>query len=183
MAQNPSIAERRLFHAEATVSYVKDTLKIQSSDEFRYAHILRVDRHMKLASQRNAYVDDKVYTLSVDYYRTVANAATQSGLGNCMEKAAIAFTMLFDKGLDYLRPLHYCTSNGGGHAFVVIGQMTGVIGNQPFHHKLMDLNNPITWPKDTVICDPWREVSHVSHKWFLHQNANPQIRQEYSVGG
>ncbi|MDX7992827.1 hypothetical protein [Xenorhabdus littoralis] len=83
------------------------------------------------------------------YYRkmillTSANA-TESKLGNCGEKAIIAFSHLKMLGVKPLDLFDIDIDDRGrqGHTIVVIGRVTG------------NETEPSTWNHESVVCDPW----------------------------
>lgn len=90
----------------------------------------------------------------------------RSGLGNCGELAALAF--------DYIAKVapsvnvEICHILGGNHAFVVIGR-----------DFASDLQNPISWGSQAVICDPWaNDVFSASEYLEKLKNYYPEITDD-----
>ncbi len=90
--------------------------------------------------------------------RDLAKRAERSGLGNCGEISAVAFTYLLDNGV---RPIDWMEIKNGDHNFVLIGRRSG------------DARNSLSWGPRCVICDPWRRVSKA---------AGPGADYDYSCG-
>jgi hypothetical protein len=122
-------------------------------------------RHASLLGARATYNDDG----SLEYIRHIAGTAKMTGVGNCTEKSAVAFMFLHDKNPNITRPLNWCSVGNGAHMFVVIGTISG---------PKSFINQPNTWPDDTIVCDPWNEVVHDGKSWSSYQS-DTNIVQEY----
>lgn len=73
--------------------------------------------------------------------KVIAKEVRDRHCGNCGEYSALAFVYLYDKGV---RPIDWLSLVGGDHAFVGIGI-----------DLKAEINDPSSWGKTAVICDPW----------------------------
>lgn len=81
-----------------------------------------------------------------DYMRGSAEMAEAARMGNCREKAALAFLTLEKAGVKPLDLMAFLPP--ADHAFVVIGRTAG------------DPSDYRNWGKDAVVCDAWNENSY-----------------------
>ncbi|KTD18444.1 hypothetical protein [Legionella jordanis] len=90
------------------------------------------------------------------FFHDVENNAKNSikyGIGNCGELSAIAFLLLLECPLkyvkgEYIRVEKINITYPGDHCFVIIGREAS-----------SDLRDPSTWGPDAVICDPWGNIN------------------------
>ena len=102
-----------------------------------------------------------------DYFQRTEKACQQSGMGNCVELAAMACKRLKDSGanhVDYIIVTDLKTDNTViPHRFAVVGRTTseddsGISVQHFFSGQLSRVRNlglPNQWNDSAVICDPW----------------------------
>ena len=89
---------------------------------------------------------------SLPWIQAMANLAKRYQMGNCCEKTCVAYEYIYRKILELPfemnTNLELYNDPFSDHFFLVIGRLAST-----------DPINPLTWNKDTIICDPWAESS------------------------
>ncbi|OTA20339.1 hypothetical protein Xbed_01564 [Xenorhabdus beddingii] len=163
---------RHLFFAKKAINYVNNTVRVVSSNQIPETPELH--QHRKTAAEGIDYLRELVSieteinlekshirndapNINEECYRRyipISSAyATEFHIGNCGEKAAIAFAHLKLIGI---KPLDFFSVNVDDkgddyHAIVVIGRTTG---------RCLE---PLTWNREAVICDPWDKKAYPAH--------------------
>ncbi len=88
------------------------------------------------------------------YIESMARRASEFGIGNCGEHAAVAFKFLEDRGT---RPLDYIVMTNGDHAMVLLGSTVPV-----------KQNNFKEWSVESVYCDPWGGAAWLGSQLAVH---------------
>jgi len=164
--------EQRLAAAKLANLYVKSCNVLSSNKGLSN---FAFNRHVGLLGMRSAW-DDNGTISSID---NLAEMAVANKLGNCTEKAAIAFMYLYRLKRSYMKPLHWA-SVGTSHFLVIMGQTHGAYYNRSEKFFAFE-NRPDTWPTDTVVCDPWRNVVHNCVQWKEYQGGGTNVMAQHTV--
>ncbi|PHM70915.1 hypothetical protein [Xenorhabdus kozodoii] len=148
-----------LFLARKAINYVNIQIGVTSTNQMPIQTPEQIDRKhhyevelFKIRDSVMQRVQEHVgNTRSNSFYRKhmmFSNAATiESHLGNCGEKAILAFSYLKNLGAKPLDLFDIDLENDG-HTFVVIGRETGY------------MMPPNTWNPESVVCDPWTNQAY-----------------------
>ena len=127
--------------AEDAVDYVHGKLTIGSSNKPRQILASIGQSILCVAAIRSVDIATGEREPMMGEIRQAAAKAEHVGCGNCGESAALAFVYLAER---HVRPLDYMVDVDADHAFVVIGRA-----------KASKPEDPNTWGRDAVVCDPW----------------------------
>ncbi|MDX7985900.1 hypothetical protein FE392_00905 [Xenorhabdus sp. 12] len=146
---------RNIFLARKAINHVNIQLGIVSPNQLPTQtpeqRNEKSDRNYELQCRRGAIEQNLVGNRrSDDYWRKyilLTNiAAIELKLGNCGEKAMLAFSYLMTQGakpIDLFDIVDTDNEEQNGHTIVVIGRVTGKD------------TKTTTWNYESVICDPW----------------------------
>ncbi|WP_139837467.1 hypothetical protein [Xenorhabdus beddingii] len=160
---------RHLFLAKKAINYVNNTVGVVSLNQI--PHIPELHQYGEVAAESIGYLRELIFietkinlkksrirndapNFNEECYRRyipIRSAyATEFHVGNCGEKAAIAFAHLKLLGV---KPVEFFSVNVDDkgddyHAIVVIGRTTG---------RCLE---PLTWNQEAVICDPWDKKAY-----------------------
>ncbi|MBI6549610.1 hypothetical protein [Xenorhabdus lircayensis] len=167
---------RNIFLARKAINYVNKEIGVLSLNTINvdsYADILTLEDYQRAMLNMRQIINDTVERREFHHfentgelsnnnmlYKIIARSAYASKfhLGNCSEKAAIAFSRLKFLGA---RPLdifllideHQARNN---HSFVVLGRTNGIP------------QQPSTWNHEATICDAWGDQAYPSYLYDNH---------------
>ncbi|PHM70917.1 hypothetical protein [Xenorhabdus kozodoii] len=161
-----------LFMAKKAINYVNNSVEVISPNQipkipellpYRDDMKLQLHHMRKMIDQttRKNVIRDNIKRDEPHFYQKLYGKripirsayATEWHVGNCGEKAAIAFAHL---KFNRVKPLDFFSidiDNLGNdhHSIVVIGRVTG------------NSTDPATWGREAVICDPWDKTAYPAH--------------------
>ncbi|MDR0219442.1 MAG: hypothetical protein LBI71_11340 [Enterobacteriaceae bacterium] len=163
---------RNILLARRAINYVNDTLGVISPNQIpKTPEFLEnrkqtntklkslrkyINRTLDRKMKRDGITKDKSDYNIQSYKRIIpirSAYASKYHVGNCGEKAAIAFTRLKFLGA---RPIEFFSIKmlNDTHSIIVIGRISG------------DRLNPSTWNRDAVICDPWDNKAYPAFRYI-----------------
>jgi len=150
--------------AERAVAYVDNIMRVGSSNRwhdvvhtgirFRTTDYESVQRQMgeQIQAQRNRLKGS-------GWFARMVIAVESTGMGNCMERAVVAFNYLVTVGRETGVAYYSIKSenpSGVNHAFVVLG-----LNQKPPDEETFEFGaGAPDWGPSAVVCDPWY------HEWF-----------------
>jgi RHS repeat-associated protein len=161
--------------AHMALKHVNINLRIRSVNKEYSNYITQRVLGRKLAKVRKD-VDTLLgenHSFDLNAIRARAAYSAESAVGNCGEKAAVAFVYL--KSLT-AHPLDFMVTQSGtllgSHAFVVIGRL-----------KDSSPKDPTTWGRKAVVCDPWDSKVYLASSYFSNMYFKGQLQSKYRTEG
>lgn len=159
-------------HAKTAIGYV-DSLKIKSTNKLNE---LDGDTLRKTLCTRSINIFTGLYGKpTLETIKTLSERAIEWGVGNCFEKACVAFYYLLSCRLN-ARPLDLVSLKKfpGDHAFLLIGR--------PSESDISDFSS---WGSDCVVCDPWDNKAYsasvIPDKFINYSKEQFVLRLEFRV--
>ncbi|WP_340621336.1 hypothetical protein [Xenorhabdus siamensis] len=156
---------RNIFLARKAINYVNIKIGITSPNQLptqtveqkklsnelnKQLYSIRMSTHARLNEVSN---NRQTYDHNRKHIFLTSAAAIEYRLGNCGEKAIVAFSYLKMQGVEPLDLFDVDIDDLGkdGHTIVVIGRLQG------------NTKEPDTWNREAVICDPWSNCAYPSY--------------------
>lgn len=157
MASSTSVSTLQYYlqSAKHAVSYVNRKIRFSSNDPIDVTCTLgligigmQIFRKVADAKATDVAKASGGKSALSDYMRGSAEMAEVARIGNCREKAALAFLTLEKAGVKPLDLMAWLPP--ADHAFVVIGREPG------------DPSDYRNWGKNAVVCDAWDKTSYAA---------------------
>lgn len=154
-----------LMWAERAVAYVDNMMKVGSSNRWHdVVHTgirFKTQNYETIQQQLGEQIKKQREALKGGgWFYKMANVVEQTGMGNCMERAVLAFRYLETVGREKGIAYYFIKSEnppGVDHAFVVLG-----LDEKPPKEESFKFGTGIpNWGLSAVVCDPWY------HEWFI----------------
>lgn len=173
--------QHRMAWAQRAVQYVESDCAVSSSNRGwgEWLGGVVTLRGLRLAAQRAGYPD----LPGIQLVEVAGNTARTTQLGNCYEKSALAFLFLRANARQ-VGPINWCSVSGHatGHGIVILGTLQGFctdstgrpdgVKSRPDGGWGVQNTMPTTWPRNAVVCDPWKRVAYPVTDWDKYERGH-----------